>query len=105
MSTLGSLSGVQCSPIWKKVFDFSEVLYEIRQEIGGEGIAMRYTMKYGMRGLQWAGWPVDGGDKLSGRGQMTLIAAIGHVEDGLVLTCLSSVLPSDNTHSLCNLSL
>lgn len=34
-------------------------------EIGGEGISMRYVMKYKMSLLQWAGWPIDGGDKLS----------------------------------------
>lgn len=36
---------------------------------------------------------------------MTFTVAIGHMEEGLTLTYHSSVLPSHNTHSLCNLSL
>lgn len=35
---------------------------------------------------------------------MSLAAAIGHMEEGLRLTCHSSFLPSHSTHSLFNLS-
>lgn len=56
-------------------------------ERGGEEISMRYAMKHKITALQWAGWPVEGGDKISGRGQITLTLAIGHVEEGLILMC------------------
>lgn len=58
-----------------------------------------------MTALHWAGRPIDGGDKLWGGGQMTLIAANDHVKEGLIPTCPSSVLPSHDAHSLCNPSL
>lgn len=92
-------------PYLGKVLDSSEVLCEMCHERDGEGNYMKYAMKYKMAALEWAGWPVDGGDKLSGRGQVTLTVAIGYVEEGLILTCHRPVLPSHNTHKLCNLSL